>query len=115
MAASQIHLYIESNLEYGHPQGKKIPQYHSLIKIITCERTNPLAISIDCCLKSRFDLLFCFLFLISHQNICNLQCMAKLSESDGAGVHATLSLILLVLPENDHIRKSPLADTSQTQ
>lgn len=115
MAASQIHLYIESNLEYGHcehPQGKK---YHSLIKIITCERTNPLAISIDCCLKSRFDLLFCFLFLISHQNICNLQHMAKLSESDGAGVHATLSLILLVLPENDHIRKSPLADTSQTQ
>lgn len=98
-AASQIHLYIESNLEYGHcehPQGKKIPQF---------ERTNPLAISIDCCLKSRFDLLF----------FCNLQRNAKLSESDGAGVHATLSLILLVLPENDHIRKSPLADTSQTQ
>lgn len=30
MAASQIHLYIESNLEYGHcehPQGKKIAQF----------------------------------------------------------------------------------------
>lgn len=113
MAVSPIHLHIESNLEYGHcehPQEKK----HSLIKIrITCERTNPLAISIDCYLKSRF--LKKKKILISHQNICNLQHMAKLSESDGAGVHATLSLIPLVLPENDHIRKSPLADTSQTQ
>lgn len=41
--------------------------------------------------------------------------MAKLSESDGAGVYATLRLIPLAVPENDHIRKSPLADTSQTQ
>lgn len=65
MAASQIHLYIESNLEYGdceHPQEKKkLPQFDKNY-MITCERTNPLAISIDCCLKSKFDLLFCFVF-----------------------------------------------------
>lgn len=93
--------------------GKKIPQFDKNY-MITCERMNPIAASIDCCSKSKFDMLFWF-FLISLQNICNLQRKAKLPESDGAGVHATLRLIPLAVPKNDHIRKSPLADTSQTQ